>query len=465
MSSSYKYLFAALLGLSACNLVNVTDVAPIGQVDEHAFIVDIPTAEQGLKGAYSNLNSGLNFIVFIPGYTAAMGLSIQVSPDATNAGITGLANHTILPEDGVLSEMYMPPYTLIGAANQVIEKTARLTVESPRKQEIISEARFLRAMGHFYLLRLFGQFYDNASKYGVVLRDAPVADIRPLPRSTVKATYDLILADLDAAIAGAPAFTVPSSGGVRAIYASKELAQAYKAKVLLYKGDYAAAATLARAVIDGGKFKLEDNYEEIFKQKFASREVIFATPFDEKNERNNKAFSYPNYVGQPSANYVLQFTAKDKRFAASIEIDSTGKAKGKKFKGGIVNKQTLTADTEYFLRLSELMFIYAEAVVRASNDLPTAADMVNKLRKRAGLDEVTFATKAAALATIRQEKFLELGAESGEEWYDLVRYAVKGDLNIKDFKPTIHNPTQYILPIPFVSLQASGGVVEQNPGY
>ena len=74
-------------------------------------------------------------------------------------------------------------------------------------------------------------------------------------------------------------------------------------------------------------------------------------------------------------------------------------------------------------------------------------------------------TKAALLEAIRIEKILELGAESGEEWFDLVRYAVEGNLSIQAFKPGVTNETKYVLPLPKSTVRLSLGIVEQNPGY
>ncbi len=52
-------------------------------------------------------------------------------------------------------------------------------------------------------------------------------DAKSEPRSTVQQSYDFILADLDYAIEKGPNFT-------STFYASKQVAKAMKAKVLLY---------------------------------------------------------------------------------------------------------------------------------------------------------------------------------------------------------------------------------------
>ena len=54
------------------------------------------------------------------------------------------------------------------------------------------EAKFNRAMANFMLLRLYGEFCNMDSQYGIVLHDAPVRDI-PEARATVRQCYTSIL--------------------------------------------------------------------------------------------------------------------------------------------------------------------------------------------------------------------------------------------------------------------------------
>ena len=63
---------------------------------------------------------------------------------------------------------------------------------------------------------------------------------------------------------------------------------------------------------------------------------------------------------------------------------------------------------------------------------------------------------------VRQHKMLELIAEVYEEWFDLVRYHIEGDLKISDVKPTVVSDKQLIFPIPQSAL-AGNNLLEQNP--
>ena len=449
MKTFKLYTIAALLGfstLTACNLVDVTDIEPVNQLSEDQAITDVSSAEKVLTGAYAQMVSGGSLNITSPGITAQLGLTF------VGVGDNNFVNNSVAADDGYASIIYIQWYKLLNITNHIIEKTELLDVENPRKAEIIGEAKFLRALSHFYLLRFWGQFYNMDSEYGIVKRDKPLADASAIPRNTVKECYDLIFSDLDYAIANAPEFK-------KSLYASKITAKALKAKVLLYAKRYSEIAVLTQEVIASGKVKLEPTFADVFKNKQNSMEALFATPFDEKNERNNKAFQFRStYLIN---DYYKNVMANDTRKSAAI----TTTGRNGKFLGGTVNGQILTADTEYFLRLAEVYLIQAEAIVRSGGSFIDARNSLNTVRKRAGMPNISFDTKAELLEAIRMEKIYELGAESGEEWFDLIRYAVEGDINFETIKPTVKSAAQYILPIPLNTVRASQGLVKQNPGY
>lgn len=344
--------------------------------------------------------------------------------------------------------------------NQLGEDEAITTVsqaQDPRRDQIIGEARFLRALCHFYLLRNQGYFFDLSSKYGIVLKKKPTKSAASEPRSNVQDCYNFILEDLDYAISNAPSFT-------KSLYASSQAAMGLKAKVLLYEKKYGDAADMAKQVIQSTKFSLENNYSDIFIKKIVNtKEVIFQTPYDDKNDRNNKAYVFrSSYL--PSV-YYANFLLGDNRDTAALVRNTNGTLRNKKFNNTIFNGQTLTADTEYFLRLDEIYLILAEATARSGGSLDDAKAAINVIRSRVHMPDITASTKDEVLEAVRVEKILELGAENGEEWYDLVRYASEGNLKVSTFKPGVVSETKYVLPLPKPTVDLSNGVVEQNPGY
>ncbi|MGV3528093.1 MAG: RagB/SusD family nutrient uptake outer membrane protein [Flavisolibacter sp.] len=455
---SYKFLlvFVVLAITSSCSkLTDVNNVKPVYQLSEDEAITTIGQAQSVLYGTYGLLKSGLEVAAYTPGLTSLRGLTMEPGSFG-GAAEASYQNNEVDPGDYYLDAIYTKFYKVINNANHIIEKAPHITTTDPRRDEIVGEARFIRGLSHFYLLRMYGYFFDLNSGFGIVLKDSPVKGATSTARADVKTTFDHILADLDYAISHAPSFN-------NTFYVSKEAAMALAAKVNLYKKDYAKAAQLARQVIQSGKFQLEADFSDIFRKKIVgTKEVIFQTPYDDKNDRNNKAFIFRAYY-LPSR-YYADLLVGDNRDTAALVRNSNGTLRNKKFNNTVFNGQSLTADTEYFLRLDEIYLILAEALAR-SGSLTDAADALNVIRDRAKMPRITPVTKATLLEAIRIEKILELGAEDGEEWYDLVRFASENDLSVATFKTGVTSETKYVLPLPYQTVVLSNGVVEQNPGY
>ncbi|MGX5819493.1 RagB/SusD family nutrient uptake outer membrane protein [Chitinophaga lutea] len=468
MQPTYRNICMAAgftLAFSACNLVNVTDVDPVNKLFEENAITSVQKAQSVLYGCYGQLKT-TEYLTYFGCDAALLGLTMKPGPSA-GAENTYYAND-VTSNDYHVDALYTTSYRILNNAAHIIDKTSKLESTDPRKEEIVSEARFIRALSHFYLLRRYGQFFKQDSKYGIALRDLPLKEVKAEPRADVKTTYEHILADLTYAAEKGPQMPDTSSTASviakrSAFYATRQAALALKAKVLLYMRNYPEAAAAAEAVIKSGKYRLENEYSDIFSKKIVGTlEVIFQLPYDEKQDRNNKAFMLRSYY-VPS-DYYVNLMKPDKRYAAAIATLANGTIRNNKYNGTVFNGQTLTADTEYFLRLDEMYLILAEAKARLGQT-DDALKALNAIRKRAHMPDITTTAKAALLEAIRMEKILELGAESGEEWYDLIRYATEGDLKVSTYKPTVTTENQYILPLPFETVQLSNNVTEQNPGY
>lgn len=457
----FAYILAGLFAwtIQGCSLVEVTDIKPPYQLSEETVITDIASAEKVLTGAYAQLHE-YDLIVNAPAITGSMGLSYAVGSSG-GAAYQQFADNDVQSDNYLLAGIYTKWYYIINISSHIIEKTSALSTQASRKNEIVAEARFLRALAHFSLLRLYGQFFDTGSEYGIVTWDVPVKDVNVKPRSSVQETYAQIEEDLKFAVANAPAY-------VSGKYGSREAASMLLAKTYLYKQDYSQAAEYASAIVETpGAAQLESEFATIFTKWFTSKEVLLAPPFDDRNERNNKAFAFRSTV-LPSETYK-DLMEGDPRQAVTILYSGTALRNGK-FQNTTANGQSLTANTEYYLRLAEAYLILAEALLRSGDSpaqLSEARDMINFIRERAGAGLIpsSVQSKAALLQAVLKEKQLELGCESGEEWFDLVRFAVEGDIDITDFKPNVTSPIRYIIPIPNASIQAANGVVKQNPGY
>ncbi len=122
------------------------------------------------------------------------------------------------------------------------------------------------------------------------------------------------------------------------------------------------------------------------------------------------------------------------------------------------------------LRLEDMMLLYSE-ILAEEGDLTGAMSYVNKIRARAGVDQVTASSKEEAMKYIKRERRLELVGE-GVRWFDEIRYGEwKSDIT-KMFN-SYNNPTgtsvdfvqNYLYPIPQNQYNAAPGLYKQNDGY
>ena len=115
----------------------------------------------------------------------------------------------------------------------------------------------------------------------------------------------------------------------------------------------------------------------------------------------------------------------------------------------------------------------AEAEAYKGN-LSESANLVNQIRKRAKLKDVTSSqtsSKEAMIETVLKERRLELALE-GERWFDLCRNGkVEEYLNGIDNRDSGRIKQQkqfdansYLLPLPQTALDENNNL-QQNPGY
>ncbi|PQJ72180.1 RagB/SusD family nutrient uptake outer membrane protein [Polaribacter butkevichii] len=440
-------VFILTFSIYSCELVNVTDIEAQDVLTEETAITDQIGAELALAGTYSTLNDGNLAVTGINIYP----FYIDTDPKGSS---NGYSTNNVDSENGTIALVYSSYYNLINRANYVINIVPELEdnlFEPGKKNHIVAEAKFLRSVMSLYLLRRFGQFWDLESPYGIVLREKQASTLEVLPRSSVQASYDFILSDLDYAIENLPASNV-------SYHANKFAAKGLKSRVLLYMGKFSEAATLANDVILNSGFTLENTFAEVFENEFNSSEVLFSNIHSD-TEYNGTSVGWWLYLSL--SEYYVNFATSqgDTRLdIVNFEHPTRGYLNGKApffFDGA----------TNYYLRLPEVYLIYAEALARSNGSLIDVAAAVNTVRNRAGLLNTTASTREELIEAIRVEKFLELVAEEQEPWFDLVRYADLDGFDISTIKPLVTSKNQYILPIPFNSVTTSNNVVEQNPGY
>lgn len=484
----------ALTGLSSCDLTqSLDDYSPLYSLPAETAISNESSAELALTGVYAGFRQrssgrGNPEIYIVPdilsGYTQ---MSFVYNTEPQSLG--WINNEPLLVGSTVQLGMYTRMYDIINRANWLIESVENLTDDdfetSGRRTEIIAEAKILRAVSDFYLLRLFGQFYDVDSKYGIDIRTAPATSADAQPRKTVAESYAAILSDLEDGMTDGPA---PRGS----MYVNKIFAKGMKAKVLLYKGDYAEAAIIAQEVIADGSFSLAPDFAGQFQPHtsaavFDNPEVLFGSSGD-SDAGNGIGNFYSGLFGSISPKYISDVSGTIVVDGQTISIDG-GRATAllnanTSFGGYWSSKYTSyfsagKYEMIYHLRIAELYLILAEASARAGSSVtPEALQALNDLRATRGATTTggdgyeTYPITISFdqfLTAVRMEKAAELMAETGETWYDLVRFDYADGFGtgfqVSDVKPSATNSDKFIFPIPYESMEAGGFVLEQNPSY
>lgn len=433
------------LGITGCDLVDVLDDTPPHNLVPDNVVTDAQSAENALRGIYSIWGMrAYNFNYRIEGIPALM------SPYADGpAFLSPLIDHDLgeLPTNAEVTGLWTALYYIINSSNQVIDLVGNLDdadgFSGDRRAEIIAEARFLRAMAHFDVLRYFGRFYDNGSPYGVIIRDEPSNyTTRVKERASVQASYEFILADLDHAIGNAPNFSVTYR-------ASTTAAKALKARVLLYMGANTEAAALAREVIDEGTRGLEDTFESAFTQGLNSSEMILMRYTDATTFANDGKDVFYRLGRAVPSDAVKALMDDDPR--SDFTYDATRILK--------VNHHPTYTPT-YFIRLPEMYLIEAEALARSGAPVAEAKEPLDVVRMRAGLEPSTATNAGELLEDVFEEIVRELVYENGHEWTALIRFG-----KVEELTPSVVSEDQYILPLPREAELFANPAAEQNPGY
>ena len=165
---------------------NVLDEEPFTQPSTENFYQNETDALAALTSVYARLKSGIGYYKqqFMPTLFASsdQGLSTYLYNEFKR-GIVTSTNQS-------LNNLWKELYLGIRDANNVIANVPDIEMDEELKNRIIGEAKFLRALNYFNLVRCFGE---------VPLRTQPVeaGNDQGLPVSSIVEIYDLIIDDLN----------------------------------------------------------------------------------------------------------------------------------------------------------------------------------------------------------------------------------------------------------------------------
>ncbi|CCH00011.1 RagB/SusD domain protein [Fibrella aestuarina BUZ 2] len=441
---AFAYLFL-LVALASCNTL---DVQPFQQLPDNRAITDAGSARAALLGTYSQVQNYYQLNYPVLGYLPGDNVRFNGTLNQFNQ----LDQNALSADNVIITDTWTQLYQTINSANNVLAALPDLTdplLPTAEKNQLLGEAFFIRSLAYFDLARGWG---------GVPLVLKPTrsaADGRGIRRSTVAQTYDQVLADLTEAERLLPDAATRNR-------ATKNTARALRARLHLYRQQWAEAETYATQVLGNTNYRLVTPYRAFSAAPFGSTESVLELTYsiaDQNNQWNNW---YPSALGgqytlQPTPELITlvnNASAGGNRSAAllaTVRVGSTDFVYG-----NLYNRAAQRDDPAYIIRIAEVYLIRAEARARQGKLADALADL-NAVRSRAGVPAATATTAEAVLLAIEDERRVEFAFEA-HRWFDLVRTGRAGAvLGITDAR-------KWLFPIPFNDIAADPDL-EQNPGY
>ncbi|GAA4307445.1 RagB/SusD family nutrient uptake outer membrane protein [Compostibacter hankyongensis] len=413
---------------------------------------------------------------------------------ATAPGMDEISTLTVSPQNDKLNSFWKTTYNGIFRANLVLANIDKpVNYAGSEKEQYTGEARFLRAMFYFDLVRIFG---------GVpaVTSIITVEESKKVPRATEQEIYSLIIKDLDTAVN-----TLPQPDATPWGRASKGAAVALLAKVYVYLKDWDNAKKYLDQLFSEFDYSLVSHYADLFRlETEQNKEAIYSVPYVAGTNAQTLTYDLAplggifqtitngNRVGRPTWDLRKEFVDGDTRLPVTIQeewLPYAHKPNDAPIWFPYFNKWVVPSDPNNsgldipLLRLADMILLDAEVLYNL-NQPDAALKQINKVRERAfgnTSHDYTLAdisTQETFYDKLLLERRLELAVENNR-WFDLVRtgrfttalQGIKGDYSSATGEgavtvPISAKPYMKYFPIPYEQIQlADPGVLVQNEGY
>lgn len=432
-------LFSIGLAAIACNSL---DESPKAVIVSDTFYKTEKDADAAVIAIYNALNSAQHTL-----YNRLMQIGTEMATDdyeagprARNAHVRALSNLTHDASNDRMLELWRQSYDGINRANIAIEKIGENPSLDPARAGIlVNEAKFLRALLYFNLVRWFG---------GVPLVTQETTSLTPeniyVSNATESEVYALIEQDLKDA-EGLPA---PSVGG-RIGRATSGTAKSLLSKVYLTQKKWKEAADKSKEVIDSKWYDLFENFADVYatSQKNGKEHILSAQFKGLSNWNGNMlaGSSAPTDIPGISGDYAdalhregllfESFEEKDKRKYVTFGVQYTSPVDGKVytthphfrkyFDETVPASPYESSKNTPIIRFAEILLIYSEALNELNGGpTPEAYDAIDRVRARAGIAALKESQPGLNQAAFREAVFEERRKElvfEYQRWFDLAR--------------------------------------------
>ncbi len=478
-----KYIYiVSLITIMITSCADALDLKPKSDLTDANFFNKTSDVEIALIGCYDGLQQmSLNRDYVL------MEMRSDLSTSFLGEGEFGYIDTFVkdLVESGDLYKYWKACFNALSRTNLVMDNI-EVANESVRSR-IEGEARFIRALIYFNMVRLWGDLplidrTVHATEYEM-FRRKPKMDIYT----------QIIIPDLE--------FAMNNLSDMVKGKANAAAAKALLAKVYLTIGNYDEAKLLLASIIDFGDptnskisgVSLASNYASIFSESTKwNSEILFAVQFNSASgEGQTFSYEFSTFGGfgglnVPTASFVKESEEDLIRKQTNIHDEDNGviyKVCGKYAVAGKKPTQEDNGADAPILRYADVLLMYVEAVLGApsSNNYvnnetsdPQALAAYNAVRKRAGYAATTTSVSRNELLFERKLEF----AFENKRWFDLLRIAGatetirimeehgKDESLTSKQRFTKVEPFQLLYPIPGREIRLLGkDILHQNEGY
>jgi starch-binding outer membrane protein, SusD/RagB family len=464
LKHKFKIITTVLLALMVVSCDKKLDIEPKQTIDSKTALATPDDVDAAMVGCYSIMGGGALYgcnLLMNPELQASFyPLGEQyVSWAGTFTGQRQIARKTMDRNNGEAARVWNAGYAAINMANTVIDALGVVT-DADQKTNLEGEALFVRAIMHFELVRFFAQPWDAAGTntgMGIVIKTVATKTetdaFQKLPRNTVAQVYAQIITDLIAAAA-----KLPDDNGTRA---DRYTALAYLAKVYLQQGNYAGARAAADEVIASDKYAMNASVRAVFDNKNTD-ESIFEI---QQNEQNNAGTSndgmatfFASLEGIGRADVRVSATLRNTYNVNDLRrIEWFYVGIGARPGNLYCSKWKSFSQNLPVVRIAEMYLIRAECNIRLGG-APVGDTPANDLSQVRTPVRTNLAVIAApTLDDILFERRLEFACE-GFKIHEIKRLK-------QNFSNYTWNDQKLVYPIPQAEVDATEGVIVQNPGY
>jgi hypothetical protein len=441
-------------------------LTPQSQITDGNFYKTSNDITQAITASYAALQSGSMYGGHFITLMETRSDNIEDINPGGNAGRDYNIDQFLAKADnGAIRESWLALYNAISRCNNIIANISVVN-DATLKVQYEGEAKFLRALHYFNVVRLWG----NAP---LVVTPTSASEAKKHIRNTTVEVYGAIEADLKAAITALPtSFTAANTGR-----ATQGAAKALLAKVLLTQKKYAEAINILKDLVPATTniygYRLLPNVADVFSVANKNNaEIIFAVRYNKaivgQGHGLNQYFNQPSIDPLLTAAYSNVDTRKD--LLNTVTVNANNKPV-KKYQDTFDPSNNTLGNDYIILRYADVLLMYAEALNEVGySSTGEAFTYLNAVRTRAIAANFTSTNLPDQLSfrtAVLQERRLELPLEL-HRWFDLVRTntAITALQNSGLTKITIQ-PFQYIYPIPQDEINVMNNPVgfPQNPNY